>query len=177
MPTDHKREGKMSQCPKCGCNKSSEAVVWNKKLYNTCSHCTCGWTDWQQEIIEQQEQEIARLKDAGSKAFNEVEQALGKVLGYPWYKDDQKNFPGATEADGVCVGDHVAQSIAMEAAHKIERLREGLRRLQYHLTPAKDESEIPDYPYDEEVCIACDQKQTAGCHPTCWLAALLKEQP
>lgn len=38
-------------CPKCGCNKSSEAVVWNKKLYNTCSHCTCGWTDWQQEQI------------------------------------------------------------------------------------------------------------------------------
>jgi hypothetical protein len=52
-------------------------------------------------------------------------QALGKALGYPWYKDDQENFPGATEADGVCTGEHVAESIADEAAMVIERLRLG----------------------------------------------------
>ena len=33
-----------------------------------------------------------------------VEQEVGKTLGFPWYKDDQKNFPGATEEHGVCVG-------------------------------------------------------------------------
>lgn len=49
----------------------------------------------------------------------EICQILGKALGYPWYKDDKKNFPGATEANGVCVGDHVAVTLAMEAAHKI----------------------------------------------------------
>lgn len=49
----------------------------------------------------------------------EVEQALGKVLGYPWYRDDQKNFPGSSEVDGVCVGEHVPSSIANEAATKI----------------------------------------------------------
>lgn len=46
----------------------------------------------------------------------EVEQILGKALGYPWYKDDPKNFPDATEADGVCTGEHTYLTLAMEAA-------------------------------------------------------------
>ena len=50
-------------------------------------------------------------------------QTLGKALGYPRYCDDQKNFPGATEADGVCIGDHVAESLAEEAARKIGNLQ------------------------------------------------------
>ena len=63
-------------------------------------------------------------KKACEKMEEEICQTLGQVLGfYPWYKDDQKNFPGATEKDGVCVGDHVAESIAMEAAAEIIRLR------------------------------------------------------
>ena len=49
-------------------------------------------------------------------------QILGKALGYPWYKDDQKNFPGATEADGVCVGEHTAETIAGKAATVIKEL-------------------------------------------------------
>ena len=53
----------------------------------------------------------------------EVEQILGKVLGYPWYKDDQKNFPGATEDDGVCVGEHVPETLAEEAASRILELQ------------------------------------------------------
>lgn len=64
------------------------------------------------------------------KAYYEVEdgvcQTLGKALGYPWYKDDQKNFPGATEEHGVCVGEHVAESIAMEAAKEIQRFQQVL---------------------------------------------------
>ena len=58
-----------------------------------------------------------------SKQDVEIQQTLGKVLGYPWFFHDQKNFPGATEEDGVCVGDHVAESIAEEAAREIERLK------------------------------------------------------
>ncbi len=50
---------------------------------------------------------------------DEVEQVLGKALGYPYYKDDQENFPGATEDSGVCVGDHVPESLLAEAAHRI----------------------------------------------------------
>jgi hypothetical protein len=53
---------------------------------------------------------------------NEVEQVLGKALGYPRYSDDQKNFPGTTEADGVCVGENVPESLLSEAAAKIENI-------------------------------------------------------
>ena len=67
---------------------------------------------------------------------DEVCQTLGKALGYPWYKDDQKNFPGATERDGVCVGEHVAESIAMEAAQRIKTL-ETLVEKATSLLPAK----------------------------------------
>jgi hypothetical protein len=55
------------------------------------------------------------------KDFAEIEQILGKALGYPWFKDDQKNFPGATEENGVCVGEHIPVTIATEAATKIRR--------------------------------------------------------
>jgi len=54
-----------------------------------------------------------------SKQDNEIQQILGKVLGYPWFKDDQKNFPGATDENGVCVGDNVAVTLAMQAARRI----------------------------------------------------------
>jgi len=57
-----------------------------------------------------------RMKLACIKMDDEIGQTLGRALGYPWYKDDQVNFPGATEANGVCVGEHVAATIAMEAA-------------------------------------------------------------
>lgn len=66
--------------------------------------------------------ELARLKAAMSKSNDEICQSLGKALGYPWFKDDQRNFPGATEGNGVCVGDHVAESIADEAASRISDL-------------------------------------------------------
>jgi len=73
--------------------------------------------------------EVAELKrsrdyyeNACVQMDGEICQMLGQALGYPWLKDDQKNFPGATEAEGVCVGDHVAETIAMEAARRIGEL-------------------------------------------------------
>lgn len=57
---------------------------------------------------------------------HEVDQVLGKALGYPWYKDDQENFPGATEADGVCTGEHCAETIIYEAADTIRKLRQAV---------------------------------------------------
>ena len=66
--------------------------------------------------------ESSLSKDKMIKESQEIEQILGKALGYPWYKDDPKNFPNATEADGVCVGDHTAWSLAMCAADKIKML-------------------------------------------------------
>lgn len=51
---------------------------------------------------------------------NAVEQVLGKALGYPMYSSDQKNFPGTTDKDGVCVGEHVPESLLDEAAGKLK---------------------------------------------------------
>ena len=68
-----------------------------------------------------------RLREAITQQNHEVCQTLGKALGYPWFKDDAENFPSATEADGVCVGDHVADTLACEAATRIDRLRAAVR--------------------------------------------------
>ncbi len=70
-----------------------------------------------------------RLIAGLTKECHEVEQVLGKALGYPWYSNDQKNFPGATEADGVCLGEHVARTIAAEAASKLAVLAADRDRL------------------------------------------------
>ena len=78
------------------------------------------------QLIKNQSAEIERLKAACSAQQNEIQQIIGKALGYPRYCDDQANFPNATEADGVCVGEHVAESLASEAAAQIASLRERL---------------------------------------------------
>lgn len=81
--------------------------------------------------LEQLSEKIKHLREGLLKQNQNIEQTCGKVLGYPWFKDDQKNFPGATEKDGVCVGDHVGATIVSELAKrhagalaKIKRLEE-----------------------------------------------------
>lgn len=81
--------------------------------------------DWRKQAIE-----------GWSKDSDEIEQVLGKVLGYPWYKDDPENFPDATEADGVFVGEHVPASIAAEAATKIKALQAKLKAAEEALVKA-----------------------------------------
>ena len=71
---------------------------------------------------------LDRIKFGFIKSNSEIEQALGRALGYPRFCDDQKNFPGSTDADGVCVGEHVAESIADEAAKRIRELEESMPR-------------------------------------------------
>jgi ribosome-binding protein aMBF1 (putative translation factor) len=67
-------------------------------------------------------------RDKMLEEFREIEQILGKALKYPWFKDDQYNFPNATEADGVAIGDHTAWSLAHQAADKIKELAEEVDR-------------------------------------------------
>jgi hypothetical protein len=81
-------------------------------------------------LIDQYEQEIQRLRNAYSKENDEISQIAGKVLDYPWFKDDQQNFPGATEKDGVCVGDHVAASIVMELANRFVEYEHRLKQAE-----------------------------------------------
>jgi len=84
------------------------------------------------------------LRLAWAKENDEICQVLGKALGYPWYKDDPKNFPGATEENGVCVGEHVAVTIAMEAAATIAKLKDLLHRVKRALPPGGLYSEVLD---------------------------------
>lgn len=66
-------------------------------------------------------------KDACIHMNEEVCQVLGKVLGFPWFKDDQKNFPGATEKDGICQGEYTCESMADLAAAEIIKLRKAIK--------------------------------------------------
>lgn len=85
--------------------------------------------------------EVERLRAACSRENDTISQVLGRALGYPRFADDQKNFPGATDDDGVCVGDHVAASLADEAANVIRTLRSEVERLTGCLKRANDQAE------------------------------------
>jgi hypothetical protein len=74
--------------------------------------------------------EVEKLRSACSRENDIISQTLGRALEYPRFADDQKNFPGSTDADGVCVGDHVAASLADEAASVIGALRAEAVRLR-----------------------------------------------
>lgn len=85
--------------------------------------------------IAELEAERTRVREAVARDNEEIMQALGRALGYPKLADDQKNFPGSTDADGVCVGDHVAVTLAEEAARKIAALEAEVERLREALEP------------------------------------------
>jgi hypothetical protein len=69
--------------------------------------------------IAKRDAEIERLRQSVMKENEAICQTLGQALGYPWFCDDPKNFPDATDLDGVCVGDHVAATLAQEAADRL----------------------------------------------------------
>lgn len=71
-------------------------------------------------------EELRRVIEKYKKESEEIEQILGKALGYPLYIDDPKTFPNATEDDGVCVGIETAWSLAMGAAQTITALEDKL---------------------------------------------------
>ena len=97
---------------------------FRKELHKVC----------QAQLLKCHQSEAARIKqlELGKKlsmeSDNRIEQAIGKVLGYPAYKDDQKNFPNATESNGVCVGDHVAESLVMELVDRFKAIRADERK-------------------------------------------------
>lgn len=71
-----------------------------------------------QEHIDMLERRVASC----ITELNEVEQILGRALGFPRYCDDQENFPGTTDADGVCTGDVTPAVLAIMAATRIVEL-------------------------------------------------------
>lgn len=132
--------------------------------------------------LDEARAEIERLKTACSHLNEDVCQTLGKALGYPWLKDDPKNFPDATEVHGVCVGEHVAESIAMEAANRIKAAEEralraeadldtwvrrvdepGTMHLHYDACPYKPWADKPRWetPNDAPECTCPEQHKAA----------------
>jgi hypothetical protein len=74
-----------------------------------------------QALRARDEVEAGRIRQAYDVLSHEVEQTLGKALHYPAYGPDW--FDDGQPDGSVCVGDHVPESLACEAAETIERLR------------------------------------------------------
>jgi hypothetical protein len=91
-----------------------------------------------------------------------IQQTLGKALHYPWYKDDQESFPGATEASGVCVGDHVAETLAQEAADKLKQYEKALVDIAPWISASMDDG--------------CCQKYLDACNAILLIANPLYEE-
>ena len=73
--------------------------------------CSSAWPSWR------------RRSEGAIREFRDIEQTAGKALGYAWFKDDKKNFPEATEADGVCIGEHVPGTIVAELVSRFTSLQ------------------------------------------------------
>jgi hypothetical protein len=92
-----------------------------------------GRVRWAIKERDEARAEAKKLRYFFAKYDIGIQQELGKSLGYPWYKDDQKNFQCATESNGVCVGDHTGGTLAAEAASKIRELRAEVEKLKEQL--------------------------------------------
>ena len=68
--------------------------------------------------------EADRLRQVLARTNDKICQTLAQALGgYHWYKDDQVNFPGTTEANGVIIVEQTAEDLAELAAKRISELR------------------------------------------------------
>jgi hypothetical protein len=78
--------------------------------------------------MERELEELRRFRAETLVTEHLLSQELAKSLAgrYPWYKDDQRNFPGATEADGVCTGDSTLESLVAEVVVEVARLRKAV---------------------------------------------------
>jgi hypothetical protein len=69
-----------------------------------------------------------RLRAAESvvkRKDHEIEQVLGKALGFPAYRDDPENFPGVSpDDDRLCLGNYTAESLADMAARDLRQYQE-----------------------------------------------------
>ena len=101
----------------------------------------CDWPDATAEQILALRQKCDHLTQRLTLAEASevvIGQLAGKALGYPWFKDDQQNFPGATEADGVCIGEHVAETIVQELVEKYQELQQVVETLEKIIADRSD---------------------------------------
>lgn len=102
------------------------------------------WQSWVRDSgavrIDGEGERVKELIDKWRISDHEIEQILGKALGYPRYIDDQKNFPGST-GDDVCVGEHVAVTLASEVAARVTALERELSEAKAAVANLESECE------------------------------------
>lgn len=128
----------LDKCPFCGAleyefkNESKEFKCFSSMHINSrarsCQSMFCANTTLRARVKELEE-DCKQLQGVAQKSDEEICQTLGKTLGYPWFKDDPKNFPECTEADGVCVGDHCGATLALEMRDRMSELEAKVKRL------------------------------------------------
>lgn len=88
-------------------------------------------------------------RDAYKREQDEIEQAIGAVLGYPRYCDDPANFPDASEADGVCVGEHTAVTQVTEMVAKLDAANARIAELEAELSRLRESLKASEGRRDE----------------------------
>lgn len=115
-----------------------------------------------------------RLRSDWDKQDARILNVLGAALGYPWFKDDQGNFPGATESDGVCTGEHVPETIAAEAAKCIEALKADRDRLAARVAELEGP---PVHDMNRYTCPSCGFMSVMHCPRTkTWVCHMTSPQ-
>lgn len=86
--------------------------------------------------VSDAEPEDPRVKfylNACSTQNDAICQILAPALRFPLFSEDQEMFPGTTEKDGYFVGEHVAETLAMDAARRIQELEGQVKVLNERL--------------------------------------------
>lgn len=76
--------------------------------------------------VEHYPERFERLREIYDEIGYEIEQVLGKALGYP------EAYPDVSDVDdgSVCVGEHIIETLAAEAAKKIIALKDENQKLK-----------------------------------------------
>ena len=111
--------------------------------------------------------ENAELKEIISITNNEIEQVVGKALGYPAYKDDLVNFPNVID-DSVCVGEHVSETIVSELVGRYKMLQSSLSEATAMLV------ELAGH-LNGHICMECNRIPQYGHTNDCRLGKMVAE--
>lgn len=121
------------------------------------------WVEWESRVVtfENRGDLVERILALEAEC-DEVEQRLGRALGYPAY-------PEGTPDEGVCVGEHTPGTIAHAAASRIEELVTKCNRLEALVREAAHELVNCESPqmYPHETC--------GKCRECLWLEKVIKE--
>lgn len=99
-----------------------------------------------EQMLASYERRIHHFEIQTFRMIHEVEQSLGKALGYP------ELYPDASAVDDgtVCTGDHVPESLAAEAAACLVTQRNELHELRHSLALTQNNVELQQQRFERE---------------------------